>query len=132
MELVLTIIIWAAIMQGFLLSMVFLTSKGRRSKANSILGWFLLAFVFNGISDLLHLERIGSYSLSGGFTLPEVKLFLPLLFLHYVLLKVGRSQAYHLLLKMLYTIAYAIISLTLVNILLFLIKGQSMTEMLEW
>ena len=79
METIFTVIIWAAVIQGFLLGVIFITSRKRHSLANKILGSFLLAFVLQALADILPFSEIGGYSLSGYFTLPELKWLLPLL-----------------------------------------------------
>ena len=89
MELIITIIIWAAVIQGFLLGLIFIVSRKHRSFTNRLLGSFLLTFVLAALSDLLPFSEIGNYSISGYFTLPEVKLLFPVLFIHFVLEKVG-------------------------------------------
>jgi len=132
MESFINIVIWAALIQGLLLGLVFIFSKKHHSFANRILGFFLLAFVFEALTDLLPLDTIGNYSLSGYFTLPEVKLFLPLLFLHFVLAKVGRSNTYGLFLKIHYILGFGIIGITLVNLMLFLVFDSSLIDLLGW
>ncbi len=132
MELIITIVIWAAVIQGLLLGIIFIASRKHRSFANRLLGYFLLTFVFAALSDMLPIGEIGNYSISGYFTLPEVKLLFPVLFLHFVLEKLGRSSFYRLFLKIHYILAFAIISLTLVNILLVLFSGNSLLDLLGW
>jgi len=132
MDTIITIIIWAAIIQGFLLGILFIISIKRRSFANKLLGYFLLAFVFAALSDLLPFNEIGSYSLSGYFTLPEVKLLFPLLFLHFVLEKVGRSSDFRLFLRIHYFLAFAIMGITLINLLLVLFSGNSLQDLVDW
>lgn len=132
MEIVIIIIIWAAVIQGLLLGVIFITSRKHRSFANRLLGFFLLSFVFVALTDLLPFNEIGNYSISGYFTLPEIKLFFPVLFLHFVLEKVGRISAYQPYLKIQYFLAFGIISLTLVNILLVMFTGNSMLYFLGW
>ena len=132
MEAFITIVIWAAVMQGFLLGLMFIFSKKHRSFANRLLGYFLLTFVFAALSDLLPYSEIGNYSISGYFTLPEVKLLLPVLFLHFVLEKVGRSFFYRIFLRANYALAFLMISLTLLNILLDLFSGSSLLDLFGW
>ena len=120
MDVIITIVIWAAVIQGLLLGLIFIVSKKHRSFANRLLGYFLLTFVFAALSDLLPFTEIVNYSISGYFTLPEVKLLFPVLFIHFVLEKVGRSSFYRLFLKFNYSLAFLMISLTLINILLVL------------
>jgi len=119
MDQILTTIIWAAIIQGLLLGGLFLVSKKHRSKANRILGLLMFAFVIQAMSDLLPYEQLGGYPL-GYFSLPEVKLFFPALYLHFILLKVGRYQAYHRLITFHYWIGLGINILFVANVLLFL------------
>lgn len=129
---IITIIIWAAIIQGFLLGIAFIVSTKRRSFANKLLGFFLLTFVFAALSDLLPFNEIGNYSLSGYFTLPEVKLLFPLLFLHFVLEKVGRTYRFKWFLRIHYLLAFAIIGITLINLILVCISGNSIQDLLGW
>jgi len=131
-ETIITVIIWAAVIQGLLLGLLFISSRKHRSFANRLLGFFLLAFVFAALSDMLPMGEIGNYSISGYFTLPEVKLLFPVLFLHFVLEKLGRSSFYRLFLKIHYVLAFSIIGLTLVNILLVLFSGKSLIDLLGW
>jgi AraC-like DNA-binding protein len=132
MGMFITFIIWAAVIQGLLLGVIFITSRKRRSYANRLLGFFLLAFVFEALTDLLPINEIGNYSISGYFTLPEVKMLLPVLFLHFVLEKIGRSGSHRLYLKFHYFLAFGFIGLTLVNILLVLFLSNSMLDLLGW
>ena len=132
MEMFITIIIWAAVIQGFLLGLVFIFSKKRHSFANQLLGFFLLAFAFEALTDLLPLGQIGSYSISGYFTLPEVKLLFPVLFLHFVLEKVGKSSSYKLFFKIHYLLAFGIIGLTVINLFLVVFSGNSFVDLFGW
>lgn len=129
---ILSLIIWAAILNGFLLGVLFIASRQRRSFANSLLGFFLLTFVMGALSDLFPVDAIGRYSLSGYFTLPEVKLLLPLLFFHFVLAKLGRSPSYTGLLKIHYVLSFAVIALTPVNVLFSMIRGLTLLDLLGW
>ena len=130
MESFITIVIWAAIIQGLLLGITFIASRKYGSFANKLLGSFLLAFVFNALTDLLPISEIWGYSLSGSFALPEVKLLFPVLFLHFILEKVGKSPAYWLFLKVHYLLAFSIIGITLINVLLFLFSGNGLLDLL--
>lgn len=132
MDVIITIIIWAAVIQGLLLGLIFILSKKHRSFANRLLGYFLLCFVFAALSDMLPFAEIGNYSLSGYFTLPEVKLLFPVLFIHFVLEKVGRSSFYRLFLRVNYSLAFLLISLTLINVLLVLFSGSTLLDLLGW
>jgi len=132
MEMVITIIIWAAVIQGFLLGLIFISSKQHKSFANQLLGTFLIAFVFTALSDLLPFDEIWGYSLYGYFTLPEVKLLIPILFLHFILEKVGRSSNYQLFLKIQYFLGFSILSLTGINIMLFLFLDTTLLDIFGW
>lgn len=118
METLITALIWAAVVQGLLLGFVFIGSKKRKSRSNNMLGFFLIAFIFNAISDLIPYNSIGAYDITHVFSTPEVKLFLPLLFLNYVLNKIGRQRRYTQFLKVNYILAFTIVSITLFNLLL--------------
>ncbi len=132
MEEIINVIIWAAITQGFFLGMIFITSRKHRSFANQLLGFFLLAFVFEALTDLLPFSKIGNYSISGYFTLPEVKLIFPVLFLHFVLEKVGKSARYRPFLKIHYFLSFIVISLTLINLILFVFFSNSLLDLFGW
>lgn len=132
MDLIITIIIWAAVIQGFLLGLVFVLPGKHSSFANRLLGFFLLSFVFAALSDLLPFSHIGNYSISGYFTLPEVKLLFPVLFIHFVLEKVGRYSSYRLFLRVNYVLAFFMISLTVINILLVLVSDNTLLDLLGW
>jgi AraC-like DNA-binding protein len=132
LRLIITILIWGALFQGLLLGVVFISTKRYSSYANKLLGCFLIAFVFQAFTDILPYDQIGSYSIAHYFTLPEVKWLLPLLFLHFVLEKLGRSLAYRLFLKAHYGLAFAIIALTVFNLLLFWIADTTLLELIGW
>lgn len=132
MDIVITIVIWAAVIQGLFLGLVFILSRKHRSFANRLLGFFLLTFVFAALSDLLPVTELGNYSISGYFTLPEVKLLFPVLFIHFVLEKVGRSSSYRIFLKVNYALAFLMISLTLLNIILALFLDSSLLDLFGW
>ncbi len=127
-----TVIIWAAVIQGFLLGLIFVFHNKRKSFSNQLLGFFLFAFAFEALTDILPLNQIGSYSITGYFTLPEVKLLFPLLFVHFVLLKVGKSSTYRLFLRIHYWLACGIIGITLVNLMLYLFLGSTIVDKLGW
>ena len=127
-----TVIIWAAVIQGLLLGVIFISSRKHKSFANKLLGSFLIAFVFVALTALLPIDKIGNYSIEGYFTLPEVKMLLPLLFLHFVLEKVGRSSHYHRFLKFHYVIAFVTISLSFVNVLLWVLAQDTFLGLLGW
>ncbi|MCB0619412.1 MAG: hypothetical protein KDC41_12040, partial [Saprospiraceae bacterium] len=90
MEAIISTLVWAAILQGLFLSGLYLFSHKHRSFANRLLGLFLLCIVYEAISDFLPYNSILGYPWEY-FSLPEVKLFYPLLFFHYILEKIGRA-----------------------------------------
>ena len=132
MESVINTIVWAAIIQGLLLSMLYIFSKRRRSLANKLLGLFLLCFVVEAMSMWLPFDYIGSYSISQYFDLPDVKLFFPVLFLHYVLEKLGAVKKYQKFLKFHYVLAFTVMFFTLPNLILFMVNGKSIHDYFSW
>jgi len=132
MESVINTIVWAAIIQGLLLGLLYIFSKRHRSKANKLLGFFLLSFVLEALTMWLPFDYIGRYSVSQYFDLPEVKLFFPVLFLHYVLEKLGAVKKYRGFLKFHYVLAFTVMFLSLPNLILFLINGKSIHDYFSW
>ena len=126
MEQVVNIIIWAAIVQGYLLALLFIVSKEYNSWSNKLLGFFLLSLLFELTATLLPADEVWGYSIGKYFELPDTKILFPVLFLHYVLQKLGRVSAYQSFLKINYLLAIMIMSLTVVNILLLMITGQGL------
>lgn len=129
MEIIVTTLIWAAVFQGFLLGFMFILSKKHRSFSNKLLGLFLITFIFNAISDLVPFEFIGNYRIANVFSSPEVKMLFPLLFLHYVLEKIGRTASFRKFLKVNYALALLIVSITVINVLLFLLSGKTIYDL---
>lgn len=118
MDQIANVIIWVIIFQGIFLGVTYIFSKRSKSKANRILGFFLLAFVFEALSsDFFPYNYVGSYLIGDYFGLPEVKLFFPALFLNYVLEKLDRVSAYRNYLRINYFLAFAIFLLTPLNLL---------------
>ncbi|MCB0850769.1 MAG: hypothetical protein KDD63_00895, partial [Bacteroidetes bacterium] len=95
-------LIWAGLIQGFLLGLLYLFSRKYSSLANRLLGGFLISLVIEGTSIFIPYDYIGKYSIGYYFTTPEVKLFFPLFFVHFVLEKVGISARYQRFLKIHY------------------------------
>jgi AraC-like DNA-binding protein len=111
------VIIWVIIIQGIFLGFTYIFSKKSKSNANKILGFFLLAFVFEALSsDFFPYNYIGDYLTGDYFGIPEVKLFFPVLFLNYVLEKLDRVLAYKKYLMANYLFAILIFCLTPLNI----------------
>ena len=131
MENIINTLIWAAILQGLLLGLIYLLSKKYRSKSNRILGFLLLALVIEALT-MAPFIAIGKYPIIGYFSLPEVKLLLPVLILHYVLEKIGRASAYHLFLKFHYVLVCPFISITLFNVYLFVFRDQHIYQLFDF
>lgn len=129
MEIIVTTLIWAAVFQGLLLGFMFIFSKKHRSFSNKLLGFFLITFIFNAISDLVPFDFIGNYRITNVFSSPEVKMLFPVLFLHYVLEKIGRTVSFRKFLKVNYALALSIISITVFNLLLFVFSGKSIYDL---
>lgn len=131
MEIIVTTLIWAAVFQGFLLGFIFIFSKKHKSFSNKLLGLFLIAFIFGAISDLIPFDFIGKYNISQLFSSPEVKMLFPVLFLHYVLEKIGRTNHFKIFIRTNYILAFAILSVTVINIALFLVEKISIYDIVE-
>jgi AraC-like DNA-binding protein len=125
MEKMINTIVWAAIIQGILLGVLYVFSQKYRSFSNRLLGFFLFALVMEALTIFLPFEELGGYSIMGYFTLPEVKMFFPLLFFHFVLEKIGRSEVYWRFLRIHYGLAFLLVGLTLINFSLFVFSSQS-------
>ncbi len=132
METVINTIVWAAIIQGLLLSTLYIFSKRRRSLANRLLGLFLLCFVFEALSMWLPFDYLGTFSIGQYFDLPEVKIFFPVLFLHYVLEKLGAAQRFRNFLKFNYFLGFLMMGITVINLVLFLTSGNTIREYFSW
>ena len=131
MEKIIDTLIWAVILQGLLLGLLYIFSRKYASRANKLLGFFLLAFVLEALTNA-PLENIGAYSLNGYFTLPEAKLLLPVLFLHYVLEKLGQTGRYLRILRIHYAMAFSFLSITLINILLFAFRSKGLHRLFNF
>lgn len=132
MESVINTIVWAAILQGLLLGLLYIFSKRHRSLANRLLGFFLLCFVMEALTMWIPFSFIGDYSIGQYFDLPEVKLFFPVLFLHYVLEKIGTSKKYIRFLRFHYILAILISFLTVINFIIFIMNGNSLHDYFSW
>lgn len=132
MDSILHFILWAALLQGLFLALVYIFSKRNRSFANVLLGLFLIAIVLEALTTILPFDRIGKYTLAEYFSLPEVKLFIPLFFLHFVLEKLGSSHKYKLFLKINYFIAILISSIVLLNLYLFITRSSSIVRTFDF
>ncbi len=127
MEDFISTLVWAAIIQGLFLVLLYLFSKKHQSFANRLLGLFLLVIIYEGTLQFMPFDYIFGYSLFY-FALPEVKLFYPILFFHYILEKVGRSKFYWKFLKIHYLLAFAVMGITLINVGLYLANNQKIEE----
>jgi len=120
-----TILMWTALLQGFLLAMLYIFSKKHKSFSNFLLGCFLISIILEALTSLLPMRFVGGYPIDTYFSLPEVKLFIPLFFLHYVLTKLGKTARYISFLKFNYILAISIAAITLFNLYLFAFQNSS-------
>ena len=125
MEGVINTIVWAAIIQGLLLGVLYVFSQKYHSFANRLLGFFLFALIMEGINVFIPMKTVGDYPIAHYFQMPEVKLFFPLLFVHFVLEKVGQASKYRLFLLIHYMLAFVIVGITPVNLILFGLTGKT-------
>lgn len=130
MESFVTVIVWAAIIQGLFLSTLYFFSQKHSSLSNRILALFLLSLIAEACTIFLPIESVAGYSTMDYFGLPEVKLFMPVLFLHYVLLKLGVTSKYRTHLKIGYSLGFAVLMLTPINITLYGLTGDNFREIL--
>ena len=129
MDQIANVIIWVIVIQGIFLGLTYIFSKKSKSNANKILGFFLLAFVFEALSsDFFPYNYVGNYLIGDYFGLPEVKLFFPALFLNYVLEKIDRVLPYKFYLRVNYFFAILIFSLTPLNIIFHLTSEASIRD----
>lgn len=127
---VISTLVWAALIQGVLLSGLYLLSKKHKSFSNLLLGLFLFTIVYEGTTTFIPYNDIGNYPLSYYFALPVIKLFYPILFFHYILEKIGRSSAYRLFLVSHYLLAFSIFGFTLTNLILYFWNGEKIEDYL--
>lgn len=125
---ILYFIVWSALLQGFILSLIYIFSKKRRSTANTLLGLFLLSLLLMAITAISPYNSIGKYNFKELFAIPNVLLLTPLLFFHFVLAKLGTYLRYKLFLKINYLIAFLISLITLLNVYLFVFKSSSISQ----
>ena len=129
MDQIATVLIWVIIFQGLFLGFTYIFSEKSKSKANKILGFFLLAFVFEALSsEFFPYNYLGTYLIGDYFGLPEVKLFFPALFLHYVLEKLDRVDAYRKYLSVNYLLATLVFCLTPLNIVFHLFGNMRIRD----
>lgn len=129
MDQIANVIIWVIIFQGIFLGLTYIFSEKSKSKANKILGFFLLAFVFEALSsEFFPYNYLGTYIIGDYFGLPEVKLFFPALFLHYVLEKLDRVDAYRKYLRVNYLLATLVFCLTPLNIVFHLFGNTGIRD----
>ena len=129
MDQIANVLIWVIIFQGIFLGFTYIFSEKSKSKANKILGFFLLAFVFEALSsEFFPYNYLGTYLIGDYFGLPEVKLFFPALFLHYVLEKLDRVDAYRKYLGVNYLLATLVFCLTPLNIVFHLFGNMRIRD----
>ncbi len=132
MEQIINTIVWGAIIQGLLLALWYMTSKKYKSKANILLGLFLLCFVFEALTMWIPFDTIGSYPIMAYFNLPEVKLFFPIFFFHYVSEKLGVSHQFQTFFKFHYSFAITVFAVSFLNFILFLFQRKTIHDFLSW
>ena len=132
MEQLFNIIIWAAILQGVLLGLLFIISKEHNSFSNKLLGFFLLSLLMEAINNFLPLDTILGYPLGSYFSLPETKILFPIFFVHYVLEKLGRAKAYNMYLRINYSISGIVVLITSLNIGIFLFTGKTIDDLFSF
>ncbi len=125
-------IVWAALLQGFILSLIYIFSKKRRSTANTLLGLFLLSILIMAFSSISPYKNIGQYNFTEYFAIPHVLLFAPVLFFHFVLEKLGNAHKYTFFLRVNYFIASSIGLITVLNLYLFVFESSSIVETFEF
>lgn len=130
MEDIINVILWAAVLQGFFLALLYIFSKKYKSFSNFLLGMFLISLLMEALNTILPYTHIGNYNISGYFTMPEVKVFMPLFFMHFVLEKIGSSHKYKLFLKFNYVFGVLISALTLVNLYLHFFNSSTLLKSL--
>lgn len=123
-----SVILWAALIQGLFLALLYIFSKKHKSFANTLLGLFLISIILEALTTAIPINFIGTYSIGTYFSLPEVKLFIPLFFLHYVLEKIGSTLKYKRLLKYHYILAAGVASITVINLILFWFGATTIPE----
>jgi AraC-like DNA-binding protein len=128
METFVTVFVWAATIQGLFLSSLYFFSQKHNSFSNKLLGLFLLCLIIEAVNTFFPVEQIYGYNIHDYFGLPEVKLFLPILFFHYVMKKIGAIKKYSRTLRFGYGLAFLVVGFTLINGLLFLTSGQSLYD----
>lgn len=132
MEQIFTVVIWAAILQGILLGILFLTTKQYKSFSNKLLGLFLLSLMAEAIELFLPFTTIFGYPFNYYFGFPDTKILFSLLFIHYVLEKLGATKKYKKFVRVNYVLAFAIISISFFNILFFITTGQTIRDLFSF
>jgi AraC-like DNA-binding protein len=128
MEAALTYVFWGALLQGLFLSFIYIFLDKQKNLSNKLLGLFLIAIVLEAFTTILPFNYLRSYYVAEYFSLPEVKLFIPLLFLHFVMQKLGLASKYRTFLKIHYFLATAIASLFILNLYYYINDSSSIVE----
>lgn len=105
---------------------MFISHDDSKRKSNTLLGLFIISLLIEPIGIFLPYDSIYDYSLIDYFSIPETKILFPILFLHYVLSKLGVASKYAVFLKINYLLASIILSITIINLLLFVITDQAL------
>lgn len=125
---IMRLIVWAALLQGFILSLTYIFSKKRRNLANTLLGLFILSILLIAIGSINPYSSIGGYDFSEYFALPNMLLLTPTLFLNFVLQKLGCTRKYQLFLRVNYFLATLVGLITLLNLYLFVFESSSISQ----
>jgi AraC-like DNA-binding protein len=128
MDQLVNIIIWTAIIQGYLLGILFISSKEYSSWSNKLLGFFLLSLLFELTNTMLPVNTVLGYDIGNYFGMPDTKILFPVLLIHYVLQKLSRVNPYKSFLKFNYGVSILIMSITLVNITLYIFSGTTIYD----
>ncbi|MFY0689964.1 MAG: AraC family transcriptional regulator [Cyclobacteriaceae bacterium] len=126
MEQIVILVVWAAIFQGIFLSAMFISLDDSKRKSNTLLGLFIISMLIEPIGIFLPYDSISGYSLIDYFSTPETKILFPLLFLHYVLNKLGAASKYGSFLKLNYLLGIIVVSFTIINLLMFVFTDQAL------
>lgn len=130
MDALFLIIGFGAILQGLFLSGLYIFSKKYQSEANRVLGFFLFALIWEGLNAFIPINHVGSYPIGDYFGLPESKIFMPVLFFHFVLAKLNRTKNYRRVLHCNYGIGILVGLLTIVNVIINILDNSNIRTLL--
>lgn len=130
MDALFIIIGFGAILQGLFLSGLYIFSKKYQSEANRVLGFFLFALIWEGLNAFIPINHVGGYPIGDYFGLPESKIFIPVLFFHFVLAKLNRTKNYRRVLNFNYGIGILVGLLTIVNVIINILDNSNIRTLL--